>query len=69
MNDLWDIVFTEKPGQEGLRGVRIALPLKQDVEHETVLVHGPPKPVSDAIHGGADLVQMGSGNLTSAGPQ
>ena len=38
VNDLWDIVFTKEPGQEGLRGLSIPVMLKRDVEYEAVLV-------------------------------
>ena len=41
-NPVWDIIFTQKLGQEGLCGVGILVLLKQDFEHETVLVHRPP---------------------------
>ena len=74
MDDLWDIVFSQQPGQEGLRRFGVPMPLKEDVEHETVLVHRPPavkraqarcsdqdKPVSNAIHGRTHLVEMPSG--------
>ena len=37
------------------------MPLKQDVEHEAVLVHRPPQPVSDAIDARTHLVQMPPG--------
>ena len=42
VNDLWDIVFTQEPGQEGFRSLSIAVTLEEDVEHETVLVHCSP---------------------------
>ena len=42
VNDLWNIVFTQQPGQEGLRSLSIAVTLEEDVEHETVLVHCSP---------------------------
>ena len=61
MNDLWDIVFTQKPGQEGFRGLGVAVALQQNFEHEAVLVQCPPKPVSNAIHGRTHLVEMPSG--------
>ena len=38
--------------------------LKEDIEHETVLVHGPPKPVSNASHGRTHLVEMPPGTPT-----
>ena len=60
MDDLWDIVFSQQPGQEGLCSLRIPVPLKEDVEHETVLIHGPPKPVSNAIDARTHLVEMPS---------
>ena len=61
MDDLWDIVFSQQPGQEGLRRFGIAMPLEENVEHKTVLVHGPPEPVSDAIDARTHLVQMPPG--------
>ena len=42
VNDLWEIVFTQQPGQESLRSLSIAVTLEEDVEHETVLVHCSP---------------------------
>jgi hypothetical protein len=50
MDDLWDIVFSQQPGQEGLRRFGVPMPLKENVEHEAVLVNRSPKPVSNAIH-------------------
>ena len=49
IDDLWDIVFSQQPGQKGLRRFGVPMPLKENVEHEPVLVHGPPEPVSNAI--------------------
>ena len=49
MDDLWNIVFTQKPGQEGFRRFGVPMPLQQNFEHEAVLVYCPPQPVSDAI--------------------
>ena len=69
----WDIVFTEQPSQEGSRRLGITMPLKEEIEHEAVLVHGPPQPMSDAIHRCADLVQKPAGTPASPpadeGPQ
>ena len=42
VDDLWEIVFTQQPGQESLRSLSIAVTLEEDVEHETVLVHCSP---------------------------
>ena len=71
VNSVWDIIFTQELSQEGLCGVGIPVPLKQDVEHEAVLVHRPPavkrvqprcsdqdEPVSDAVDARTHLVQM-----------
>jgi len=41
-DNLWDIVFTQQPGQEGLRRLGTPMPLKENVEHEPVLVYGSP---------------------------
>ena len=64
VNDLRDIVFTQKPGQEGFRGLDVAVALQQNFEHEAVLVHCPPQPVSDAIDARTHLVQMPPGTPT-----
>jgi len=58
MDELWDIVFTQASGQERLRSLGITVTLKEDVERETVLIHSPPKPVSNAIDARTDLVPM-----------
>ena len=57
VNPVWDIIFTQELGQEGLCGVGIPVPLEQDVEHEAVLVHRPPQPVSDAIDACTHLIR------------
>jgi len=61
MDDLWNIVCSQQPNQEGLRRSSVPMPLKEDVEHEAVLIHGPPKPVSNAIDIRTDLVEMPPG--------
>jgi len=61
MDDLWDVVFSEHPGQEGLRSLGVAVPLKQDIEHEPVLVNCSPEPMSDAVDARTDLVEMPPG--------
>ena len=49
MDDLWDIIFSQQLDQEGFRRFGVPMPLKENVEHETILINGPPKPVSNAI--------------------
>ncbi|THF69701.1 hypothetical protein E7T06_10580 [Deinococcus sp. Arct2-2] len=61
MNDFWDIVFTQQPGQEGVRGLDLSVARKKDALHQAVLVHCPPSPVSDAIHRRAGINQMPAG--------
>ena len=61
VNDLWDIVFTWEPGQERLCGVGVAVALRQDIEHETVLVDRSPQPMSNAVDRRTDLVQIPAG--------
>jgi len=61
MDDLWDIIFTQQPGQEGLRRFSIPMPLKEDTLHEPTLVHGLPEPVSNAIDAGPHLVERPPG--------
>ena len=61
VNDLWNVVFTQKSGQEGLRSSSVSVQLEQNVEHEAVFVGRPPQPMPDTIHRRADLVQVPSG--------
>ena len=55
-NPVWDIIFTQEPGQEGFFGLYIPVPLKQDIEHEAVLIHRLPQPVSDAVDARTHLI-------------
>ncbi|MGY2896742.1 hypothetical protein ACVWZX_004788 [Deinococcus sp. UYEF24] len=61
MDDLWDIIFSQQPGQESLRRFGVPMPLKEDIEYEPVLVYGPPQPMSNAVHARTHLVQMPPG--------
>jgi len=56
MNDLWDSVFSQQPGQKGVRRLGIPMPLKENVEHEPVPVYGPPSPISNAIDARPHLI-------------
>ena len=67
MDDLWDIVFSQQPGQEGLRSLGVPMPLKEDVEHEAVLVYCSPEPMSDAVNARTHLVEMPPGTPTGSG--
>ena len=58
VNDLWDAIFTQQSGQESLCGFGVSMPLKQNIEHEAVLINGPPQPMPDAIDARTHLVQM-----------
>ena len=64
MDDLWDIVFSQQPGQEGLRRFGVPMSPEEDIEYESVLVHGPPKPVSNPIHACTHLVDVLPGTPT-----
>ena len=64
VDDLWDVVFTQEPSQEFLRSFGVSMPLKEDIEHETVLVHRPPQPMPDAVHARTDLVKVPAGTPT-----
>ena len=61
MNDLWAVIFTQDSGEEGLRSLRIAVALKEDIEHGFVLVHCSPQPVSDAPDARTHINQMPPG--------
>ncbi len=39
MNDFWDLVLTEQPGEEGAGRLRVPVRLEQEVEHGAVLVY------------------------------
>ena len=77
VNDFWDIIFAQKPGQEGFRGLGVLVALKEDVEHEAMLMHcssavkraqarcsDQDEPVSDTIGARTHLVQMLPGTPT-----
>ena len=64
VNDFWDIVFTKQSDQNSLRSFGIAMPLKENIEHETLLVDRSPQPMPDAIHRCAYLVQVPAGTPT-----
>jgi len=42
MDHLWDAVFPQLVDQEALYRLSVPVPLKQNVEHEPVLVHSTP---------------------------
>ena len=56
-NAPWDVIFTQEPGQDGLRSFRVPLSLKETIEYEAVLQGGPPSPMPDAVNAGPDLMQ------------
>jgi len=64
INDLWDVIFTQQVGQEGLRSLRVSVLLKENIEHEPMLVNRPPQPMPDAVHACAGLVQKPAGTPT-----
>jgi len=61
MDDLWDIIFTQQPSQEGLRRFGVPVLLEGNVEHSPVLVYTPPKLMSHAVHARPHLVEMPPG--------
>ena len=61
VNDLWEVMLTQEPSQEGLRGFSVSVSLEENIEHEPVLVHCSPEPVADAIDARTDLVHMPPG--------
>jgi hypothetical protein len=48
----------EQPSEETLRRLAIAAALNQDIEHDTVLVHGTPKIMKDTVDPDEHLVQI-----------
>jgi hypothetical protein len=40
MNYLWDVIFNQETGQEGLRSFSVLVSVRTNVEHEAVLVLG-----------------------------
>jgi hypothetical protein len=61
VNDLWDVILTQERSQESLCSFRVTVPLKQDIEYETLLVDRSPEPVVDAIDARAYLIQEPAG--------
>ena len=61
MNCLWDVIFIQEAGQEGLRSFSVSVSLKKNVKHEAVLVHRSPEPVANTINACTDLIQVPSG--------
>jgi len=56
VNNFWDVVSPQQLGQEDLCRFCVALPLKEEAPHETVLDHHAPKSGSSAVHARTDLV-------------
>ena len=54
-------VFSQQPGQEGLRRFGVSMPLKENIEHEAVLVHCAPQPMPNAVDARADFIQIPAG--------
>jgi len=61
MDNFWDIIFIQQPGQGGLGRFGVRMPLEENALHDTVLFHGPPKPMSNAVYAHPHLVEMPSG--------
>ena len=53
---LWDVEFAEQASQERSCRLGISVALQQDVEHDPVLVYGPPQPVTDTANCRTDLI-------------
>ena len=51
----WNVEFNEQANQKRSRGFSITVALQQDIEHEPMLVYGPPQPVTDTTDGVAVL--------------
>ena len=58
---LWDVIFAEQASQERSCRFGISAALQQDVEHDPVLVHGSPEPVTDTADGSTDFVHVPPG--------
>jgi len=64
MNDLWEIIFTQQPGQGCLGCFGVPILLEENALHKTVLVHGPPKPMSNTVYARPYLIEMPPGTPT-----
>lgn len=60
-NDLCNVVFSQQLGQNSLRHLGVVMPLKEDIKHETVLVHRSPQPIVSPLHRYTDLVHEPQG--------
>ena len=58
---VWNVRFAEQADQEDFCSLRSSVTLKENIEHEAVLVHCPPEPVSNAVYRGADLIDQPPG--------
>ncbi len=47
---LWNVVLTQEADKEGLGCLSIAVPLKDNVQHDAMFINRPPQPVGDAAH-------------------
>ena len=61
---LWNVEFAEQASQECSCRFGISVALQQDIEHDSVLVHGPPQPVTDTADGRTHLVHVPPGTLS-----
>lgn len=57
MDNLWNVILTQEASREGLCRSSVPMPLKEDVEHEALLVDRSPEPVSNTIDACTHLVQ------------
>lgn len=49
VNDFWNFVSTQEPGQEHLCRGGVAVALEQTIEHDAILVVRSPPPVANAV--------------------
>ena len=64
MNGLWNVVFAQQAGEKRFGCLRIPVFLKKNVEHSSLFIHRPPKPVYDTPDDNAHFIQMPAGTTS-----
>jgi len=64
MDDLRHVVFSQQSLEERSGGLGVAVFLKEDIQHGSMFVDGPPQPVFDTAYVHAHLVKVPSGTPT-----
>ena len=64
MDDLRHVVFPQQALEERLSSLGVTVFLKEDVQHSSVFVHGPPQPLFNTAYVHAHFVKVPPGTPT-----